>query len=81
MITEDVVLRKGAIQSAASEANVSEMVMASSAKSGEKDMILLHSATVAPTSTHEAEPQASCVEYCDSALPENKSPSDSAASL
>ena len=39
-----------------------------SANSKEKDMLLLHSATAAPPSTHEAEPQSVSIEYSDSAL-------------
>ena len=60
MITEEVVvLRKGAILSAACETKDSDMVMTSSANFQEKDMILLHSATTAPSSTQKAELQAS----------------------
>jgi hypothetical protein len=84
-ITEDVVvLRKGTEVSAASETNDTEMVMglmASSADSEEKGMILLHSATATPSSTPEAEPQASSVECPDSPLPEKESRSDGSASF
>lgn len=77
-ISKDVVVVR---LSSAGETNDFKMVIASPANLEEKDMLLLHSATTAPPSSHEAEPLASSVEYHDSARPEKKSCSDSPASL